>query len=75
MAASVCKEWKEHGKCTLKLTQKSVFGGDRSDFVKAKQVNQDLSLIIDHDEKKCADVYKGECYYTIVVMGQAKENP
>jgi hypothetical protein len=46
--------------------------GDPNDYSKyqqAKPVGKALSLIIDHDEGLCATVYRGVCYYTVVVQG------
>ena len=43
-------------------------------LVFAKAEGNNLDLVIDHNEKQCKDIFRGQCYYTIVVMGQAPKD-
>ena len=70
MAIAFCED-RDHAKCAKGLTQEDVFGGiktrSNSIFTKAKRQGNDLFLTLDHDENKCENKFKGECYYTIVL--------
>lgn len=32
-----------------------------------------LNLVMDHNERQCASEYNNECYYTVVVLGNGKD--
>jgi hypothetical protein len=52
--------------CGSKITNESLTASN-SGFQPAKAVGKGLSIIIDHDEDACQNLYNNECYYTVVV--------
>ena len=57
--------------CGTKITNETIFAKN-SGFLGAKAVGKGLSIIIDHDEDSCQNLYNNECYYTVVVQGQGR---
>jgi hypothetical protein len=43
------------------------YGIESFNQASAKAVGKGLTIIIDHDEDACQNLYNNECYYTIVV--------
>ena len=68
MYAAFCEESKTPKKCGNKVSDKDL----AKNFQAAKAVGKGLSLLIDHDENTCQKKYEGECYYTVVIVGQGK---
>lgn len=74
MYVRFCKESKDpKKKCTQNITR-AMLGDGQNDFTRAERIDNDLSLVIDHDERICQSQYNGECYYTVVLLGEAKES-
>lgn len=69
MYGRFCKDSKSGvNKCGTQITNETVFAKN-SGFLAAKAVGKGLSIIIDHDEDSCQNLYNNECYYTVVVQG------
>jgi hypothetical protein len=67
MAAKFCEELKDPKKCVSNITKEDLY--DSYKYTLASQDDTDLFIEIDHDESRCNHVFRGECYYTIVIMG------
>lgn len=68
MYAKICDDIST---CAKNVVMSQVKDVQRSGFEKARTINNDLSLIIDHDEEACEKKYKGQCYYLILVQGNS----
>ena len=70
MFAAFCKDSITNlTNCGEGIIKEYVTGGSAYGFLQAKAVGKGLSLQIDHDETQCLNVYNGECYYTVVLVG------